>query len=77
MKSFIAGSVFSVIATVLTFSATESPKQTKEYKSIEFKSTIDLLQESPLYTKVEGINKLADSIDVEIKKHKSNNETYR
>lgn len=70
MKSFITGSILSVLA-IFSFSDRENPKEDTKIEVVKAQSTTELLEKTTLYTQVENINKYADSIDVEIKKHKS------
>lgn len=77
MKQFIIGSVVSVLVASFTISGGASPKEAQKIETVKVSTTVELIEKSALYTKVETINAYADSIDVEIKKLKQNEKDYK
>jgi len=77
MKSLITGTIFSVLAATLTFSDIQSTQKIKEIEGIKVHSTAELIEMTSLYSKVEKINKCADSIDLEIKKYRNSEQDFK
>lgn len=77
MKSLITGTIFSVLAATLTFSDIQSTQKIKEIEGIKVHSTAELIEMTSLYSKVEKINKCADSIDLEIKKYRNSAKDFK
>ena len=77
MKSLITGTIFSVLAVTLTFFDVQNSHKTKKIEEVKVHSTVELIEMTPLYSKVEEINKCADSIDLEIKKYKDSERDFK